>query len=271
MRGSDLSIAIGFLLVFLGALSHAAPPPVEFSADAFQTTPQGQKMEQRMYVGAEGRVRVESSTAGQEFIQIIDPTKKAMFMLMPEQKAYMAREFEGTDQLERSTVDPDNPNPCAGVPDATCKLLGKETVNGRSAEKWELVQEQGGETQRMLYWIDVERRLPLRQFMPDGTTTELKQVGTEVLNGRQTEKWQMTVAQAGGEAMESFQWYDPQLKIAIREELPGGAYRELRNIQIGKQSASLFQIPGDYRKISVPQSPQGSQSPQGMPPHGEGR
>jgi hypothetical protein len=79
------------------------------------------------------------------------------------------------------------------------------------------------------------------------------------------------VAQSGGEAMESFQWYDPQLKIAIREELPGGAYRELRNIQIGKQSASLFQIPADYRKISAPQAPQGSQSPQGIPPHGEGR
>lgn len=270
MRGSNLSVVVGFFLVFVSALSQAAPPPVEFSADAIQTTPQGQQMEQRMYVGAEGRVRVESSTAGQQYIQIIDPTHKAMFMLMPEQKAYMAREFDGTEQLERSTVDPD-PNPCAGVPGATCKLLGKETVHGRSAEKWELAQEQDGETQRMLYWIDVERRLPLRQFMPDGTTTELKQVGTEVLNGRQTEKWQMTVAQSGGEAMESFQWYDPELKIAIREELPGGAYRELRNIQIGKQSASLFQIPADYRKISAPQAPQGSQSPQGIPPHGEGR
>jgi hypothetical protein len=269
MRGSNLSV-VGFLLVFVSAVSHAAPPPVEFSADAFQTTPQGQQMQQRMYVGADGRVRVESSTAGQEFIQIIDPTQKAMFMLMPEQKAYMAREFDGTEQLERSTADPD-PSPCAGVPDAKCKMLGKETVNGRSAEKWELVQQQNGETQRMLYWIDVERRLPLRQFMPDGTTTELKEVGKEVLNGRQTEKWQMTMSQPGGEAMESFQWYDPQLKIAIREELPGGAYRELRNIQIGKQPASLFQIPADYRKISAPQPPQGSQSPQGMTPYGQGR
>lgn len=270
MRGSNLSVAVGFLLVLTGALSHAAPPPVEFSAEAFQTTPQGQQMQQRMYVGADGRVRLESSTGGQQFVQIIDPTQKAMYMLMPEQKAYMAREFNGSEQLERSTAGPDS-NPCAGVPDATCKLLGKETVNGRSAEKWELVQKRGDETQRMLYWIDVERRLPLRQFMPDGTTTELKEVGKEVLNGRQTEKWQMTLAQPGGESMESFQWYDPELKIAIREELPGGAFRELRNIQIGNQPASLFQIPPDYKKISAPQAPSGSQSPQGTPPYGKGQ
>ena len=39
------------------------------------------------------------------------------------------------------------------------------------------------------------------------------------------------------------QWYDPELKIAIREELPGGYIRELRDIKTGKQEKDLFEIP----------------------------
>ena len=43
--------------------------------------------------------------------------------------------------------------------------------------------------------------------------------------------------------------HDPELKIAVREELSGGYFREIRNIRVEKQSATLFQVPMDYRLV----------------------
>jgi len=263
-------ILVGFLFL-ASLLVHAAPPPIEFSAEAVQASQQGKTMQQTMYLGADGRVRMESSAQGQKYIQVIDPVAGKMYVLIPDQKTYVERSFNGASQLQHVTADPD-PNPCAGVPDAQCKMLGKEKVNGRAAEKWELVQKLDGQEQRVLYWIDVERRMPLRQFMPDGSAIEMKQVGKEVMNGRQTEKWLMTMTKPGSETIESTQWYDPELKIAIRDELSDGAYRELRNIKIQKQGPELFKVPGGYKKVAAPPpQQQGSQPQQGMSPDDQRR
>ena len=56
--------------------------------------------------------------------------------------------------------------------------------------------------------------------------------------------------------MTTTQWYDPQLKIAIREELPGGYFRELRDIRVGAQSPQLFTIPAGYQLTKAPQKSQ---------------
>lgn len=262
---------LAVVVLFVCLRIQAAPPPVEFSAEAVQTGPQGQAMQQTMYLGAEGRVRMESSAQGQTVIQIIDPVTRKMYMMMPARKTYMERTYDGAAQLQHVTAG-SNPDPCAGVPGAKCKLLGKEEVNGRAAEKWELVQTNDGETYRILYWIDAERRMPLRQFLPDGSTSEMQLVGNEVMNGRQTEKWLMTMTKPGGDKMESAQWYDPELKISIREELPGGAYRELRNIRVEKQSPELFTVPAEFKKVAAPQQGRPSgQPPQGVQPYGQRR
>ena len=49
--------------------------------------------------------------------------------------------------------------------------------------------------------------------------------------------------------MQTTQWYDRELQIAMREELPGGYFRELRNIRIGPQSDALFRVPAGYRLV----------------------
>ena len=43
-------------------------------------------------------------------------------------------------------------NPCAGSPGVTCKMVGTETVNGRSCDKWEFVSSNKSEAGTM--WID---------------------------------------------------------------------------------------------------------------------
>jgi hypothetical protein len=77
----------------------------------------------------------------------------------------------------------------------------------------------------------------------------------------------MLMTRANGEQMTSTQWYDPQLKIAIREELQGGFIRELRDIKIGKQDKKLFEIPTGYKQVE--QLPAYLRPPQ--PPVGPGQ
>jgi hypothetical protein len=88
-------------------------------------------------------------------------------------------------------------------------------------------------------------------------------ISKQETNGRQTEKWSMQITRADGQQMTSYQWYDPELKIAIREEMQGGFVRELKNIKVGKQDAKLFKVPSGYKQVEqlpaylMPQAPIG--------------
>jgi hypothetical protein len=65
----------------------------------------------------------------------------------------------------------------------------------------------------------------------------------------------MKTTRSDGQSMKSTQWYDPELQIAIREELPGGYFRELRSIQLGPQPDHLFSVPDGYRLVQPQQQP----------------
>jgi hypothetical protein len=94
--------------------------------------------------------------------------------------------------------------------------------------------------------------MPLRDVWPDGSVSELKLVGTTVLDGRNTEHWQRSVTRPDGEQQVSQQWYDPELRIVTREELPGGLFRELKRIEVGPQPPALFTVPADYQRVEAP-------------------
>lgn len=215
---------------------------VEFSADAIQRSPQSAPVTARMYVGAAG-VRKEYSVNGQSLVEIFDYANGRAVLLNKDQKQYMEQKAAngGLNDWSKASA-----NPCDGVDGASCAKLGQEAVQGRTAEKWEMTINQNGKPARALYWIDTERNMPLKQFFPDGTVTELHYQGTEAVGGRNTEKWEMVVTRSSGETVRSQQWYDPELSMAIREQLPGGFSRELTNIQVGKQPDNLFQVPADY-------------------------
>jgi len=205
-------------------------------------------MNARMYVSKKA-VRTESEFNGQQRVEIAYPKQQRRVMLLPQRKQYM--EQQDTAPAPTQQRKPGS-NPCKNIPKAKCKSLGKETLNGRKVEKWEVLKDVNGRQLRSLHWIDVQRHLALREFFPDGTVSEMKLAGLDEVNGRQAEKWELTMTYPDGRKSLSKQWYDPQLKITIREEMPGGYLRELRNIKVGKQSRTLFDIPKDYQKISPP-------------------
>ena len=245
---------------------YAFQPAVEFSADAVQQVPQKAPMQARMFAGKEA-VRTEYSRDGQQVIEIVYHRQGKRVVIFPAQGNYMEQSVAAPKRGSQAGAAVDG-NPCADLADATCAKLGQEQVHGRDTVKWEVSRVVQGQPARSLHWIDRERNLPLREFFPDGTLSELRQVGEETLHGRKAEKWRHMVTMPDGNSVTSHQWYDPQLKITVREEMPGGYLRELKNVKVGSQARDMFEIPAGLRKIEQPANragePVGAQG--GMPP-----
>ena len=240
-------------------LTQAYEVTVEFSADAVQTAPSRPEYHARMYV-SKNVVRTDSVLNTTPVIEIVDSKKQMRWLLVPKEKVYVQQKRDKPSTAKDSSKSASK-IPCKGLADTTCKLLGNEKLNNRQTEKWEFIVKRNGQDYRSLHWIDVKRRMPVREFFPDGTVTELVLQGAEKINGRQTEKWRMQMTRSDGQQMVSTQWYDPELKISIREEMQGGFIRELRDIKTGKQDKKLFKVPAGYKKVEqlpgylMPQQP----------------
>ncbi len=229
-------------------ISLAYEVAVEFSATAVQIAPGQADNKKKMYVGKD-MVRTETVLNNTLLIEIAKTKEQLRIFMVPEDKTYMQQKGSGP----AISVAPDesaSTKPCAGMRDTNCKLLGTEKINKRQAEKWEFTANQGGQVYLSLHWIDVEHRMLVREFFPDGTFAELTPVGTETINGRHTEKWLWQLSGPNGQIEAATQWYDPELKIAIREETHGGFIRELRDIKTGVQDRSLFEVPIGYKQVN---------------------
>lgn len=110
------------------------------------------------------------------------PEGAQVYMLMPSQKMYMqvSLDEEGSEALRAlSAPVRSSLHPCSSK--WSCKNLGRETVAGRPAEKYEMTHE--GE--KMVIWIDGELHFPVlvRDENDEGTYSEMKLL--EVVPGPQ--------------------------------------------------------------------------------------
>lgn len=235
---------------------HAEGAGTEFSADLLSRGPDAQTTTGKMYVG-DGRVRVEMTQQGRQVVHISDQNKRMEWMVLPDQKSYMEHPLGAAGQSPAPVAKPSaDADPCAGLQGVTCRKVGQDAVGGRAAVKWEMSVTRNGQVLTGTQWLDVQRGLPLKYQMPNGQSMELEMLGTETLGGRAVEKWQMTTSNPQQQTMRSLQWYDPELQLAVREELPGGYVRELDNIRIGKQPDELFAVPDGYTRMAPPAPPQ---------------
>lgn len=88
-----------------------------------------------------------------------------------------------------------------------------------------------------------------------------KNLGTEEVNGRTCDHWQMT--DKNGKVSNS--WIDQKLHFPIKTTSADSSW-ELTNIKEGQPDASLFEIPAGYHKMDIGQMMQGMQGMQGMHP-----
>jgi hypothetical protein len=248
MRFSGLLFSVMCLLALPTAQAQQAM--VEFSADTVESDMQGGEQTGKLYVGQD-RIRTDIEINGQTLIQIIDLKAQEALMINTQEKSFLRRQAGGGDMMSAQKTD--SASPCAGMENITCEQTGKEQVYGRPAIKWEFTNEAGGKTESMTIWLDEQRGIPTRQIMPDGSSIEMWMLGSDTVGGRQAEKWELTMTGPDGKSTSSYQWYDPEIEMNIREESESGYFRELRNIKPGKQPDSLFKIPAGYDEVSMPQ------------------
>lgn len=79
-------------------------------------------------------------------------------------------------------------------------------------------------------------------------------LGSETVNGRATEKWRCTGQTAvpqGKQPVDAKVWYDPELEMGIKTIDDNGNIFEVRDISVGPQESSLFEIPAGYQKFDM--------------------
>jgi hypothetical protein len=237
------------ILVVLCAMPCFSQAGVEFSADSVESHPKYGDRTGRLFMG-HNRIRTDFEINGEKIIQIIDLDKQQATIVNVALKSFMRRQAGRTD-MKNSADSSGNMNPCANMQNLDCKDAGSEMVNGRRTHKWVITG--AGQTDTMTFWLDEQRKIPVRQVMPDGSLMELRMLGSETVNGRSTEKWEMSSRSPNGESQQSTQWYDPELNINVREEQPGVFTRNLINIKLGKQPDDVFSVPPGFTEQSTPQ------------------
>jgi len=249
------AIGLAALLVAPIALADA-----QFSADMVQRGPDGQSSAGKIQVGKD-KTRTEAAFQGQSMVRITDTQRGMEWILFPDRKSYVERSTLGPDGKPR--VEPTAQDPCAGLPGLTCKAKGEENISGRSTLVWDITVNQQGKTATVTQWIDKERgpAFTLRQTMAEGGQMERVLQGQEELAGRKTEKWEVKMTGPDGKTMASTEWYDPELKMAIKQELPGGIVSELVNIKVGPQADANFTVPAGYTPMEMPQGGTGTPAP----------
>ncbi|MBN2282661.1 MAG: hypothetical protein JXO48_02110 [Deltaproteobacteria bacterium] len=92
-----------------------------------------------------------------------------------------------------------------------------------------------------------------------------KLIGTEVIDGHPTEKYEVTYRD-DGEEHRMFQWMATDLNFPVKTASGDGSWSmEFRNIKMGSQPEDLFEVPAGYRKMALPVTP-GAGMGKGMSP-----
>jgi hypothetical protein len=261
-----LLIGAAALVVPLGALAAWFGSP--FSAEMKAYNPQYRPWQTigNVYVG-EGRMRMERGQGNQQSISIFDRDQRQMYLLNPQQQAYIQTAVPAETGIPLLAVMPmpDDPASVCKTEKITCTKLGEEAVHGVLAEKWEIVDQRDPlATVRTLQWLDPKRQMLIKSQAPGKVALEYKFVGPAKLGEREVEKWELT-QQQDQQTQQSVSYVDPELRVVIRQE-SGGQIMQLDNIKPGPQPDNLFQVPSNYRRVTMEEAQRSGQGgTRGMP------
>jgi outer membrane lipoprotein-sorting protein len=81
---------------------------------------------------------------------------------------------------------------------------------------------------------------------------ERKLVGSEKVDGHPTKKYLVTY-HSGGKKEQVYQWLATDINFPVKTASVDGSWsQEYRNIKMGSQPASLFELPAGYKKFAMP-------------------
>lgn len=184
-----------FVLMAVLAAGHFAVAQ-ELTAEQIGHDSSGHTFKSKVYL-SHNKVRIESES--DKSIMLLDLDAGTSVVLDPERKTYLEQPAGTAHQNVIAFRTADN-TPCVRNPNSkgtgTCTQVGTEGINGRRAEKWEIIQPMGGQTVTAHVWLDA-------------------------------------------------QWH-----FRVKQEV-AGMTGEMQNIKEGPQPAALFEIPSDYQKMTI--------------------
>ena len=162
MRKAILLLFVLPVLLLAGCNKKSANSPPEFAADVHMLTPfvtDRPTMDGKLYM-SKGRLRVELGPMTD--VYIIE--QKKGWRMFPDSKQY----FDiGEKQVSTYLPHMTNGSPCpAAEHPSACKMVGKENIVGRSATKWELVNQHGV---RIYLWTDDKLEVAVRWHIENVT------------------------------------------------------------------------------------------------------
>jgi hypothetical protein len=234
---------IPVILISLLAYSSLAQA-LQFSANAVMSTPGRADISTQLYY-ASGRMRKEFYYYGEPVIQILNTDKQINLMCFTEQQlCYQNKTLERINIGIESAIN----SPCEESASVKCENLGEQQLNNRKATQWKITTSEKDNQVVTHLWLDSELKIPVKQSLSNGATIELIWLGSEKLDNRDTEKWVQTIKLPNGESQKSFQWFDKELRISIRQSFPNGNTQELKHIVVENLPDNLFTMPLGYEK-----------------------
>jgi hypothetical protein len=247
--------AAGALAVILAlaapvAAQTAAPPA--YSATALHTLPDG-TVNSGLVVKSGPDMRMEYTENGQKVIQIIRRAEGAMYLLDPAAQSFF--ELRGAPPADPGGVG--YLPPCQeGDPSMICTFAGTEVTSGITAEVWDIAMPGADGAMRILW--DGARHRALQQTYPDGSQMKMTFKAMVDLSGRMVEHWTIQ-AVSPGQPVQAGEWfYDPELRVEIREVMPSGESRSLEDIVVGPVDPALFAVPQGWTRRDMPAPPPGA-------------
>lgn len=251
MRGhSIVQTGIAALFLLTGASAATAQSvetptkstAISYSATAMHRLP-GQQETSGKIVKSGQNIRLEFDQNGKSVIQIFRPVDGLAYSLNPRDKTYVEIRTTPVPASEINSYTTPCPEPAKM---ARCEQIGADTVSGIAVERWAIARKP--QSRPMIVLWDSTRKRALRQQFPDGSVMTMRFQAMEDLNGRPTEHWNTKLSTPNQPANIGSWWFDPELRLVVREALPSGELRWLENITTGAVEDAVFSPPDGWIK-----------------------
>jgi hypothetical protein len=148
-------VALAIILLLAAGLAQAA----EFSA-TMVTKAGGVEIPGKIYV-KDNKVRNEVQVAGQAGIHILRPDKQVVWIILPQQKAYMEMPFTKEAQHNLLPLTEEQKN--------SMKKMGTETINGYACDKYMASITHKGKAMQVTSWVATDLGMPIKIVSADGS------------------------------------------------------------------------------------------------------
>lgn len=139
------------------------------------------------------------------------------------------------------------------------ETAGASTIVRKDLNKvWTIMNAQ--KTYMEMEGIKDDQNLPAAEEKIKGEVSR-KELGSETVNGHPAIKYEIT-AKMDETVMQVYQWWAKDINFPVKTAAIDGSWTtEYRDINVGSQPDSLFEIPQGFKKMTIPGMPAGMKIP----------